>query len=328
MTGSAVLDALYRSLAGEIEALDARIRETLSAEPGPVAEMLDHVSAYPGKRLRSALVFLIGRIEGGLGDDHRMLAAVIEMIHLATLVHDDVIDGALLRRSLPSVNVRFSPQEAVLLGDIIFARAINLLARMGSEKALQLLTRAVSTICEGEITQNRMRFRPETDRRTYLGIIRAKTAVLYSAGCELAAHLAGSSTRRVEGYARYGLELGMAFQIMDDCLDIYGDEVIAGKSLGTDARSGKLTLPVIHLLERLTGAEREDVIALLRSGAVDEASVGRLRSLSVREGSRDHAVAEAHRHAEAALDGLRDELPEEDLSVLREIAAFVLRRRK
>ena len=263
---SPTLERLYVGVAPELLHVDAEIAAALQTDRSAIAEMLSHVGRYSGKKLRPALVLLIARALGRVTPAHFRLGAIVEMIHLATLIHDDVIDGADMRRRDATANARWSNYEAVLLGDILFSRAINLLARLGDARCLDVLTRAVSTLCEGEILQNRHRQDAGVSEALYYDIIREKTAVLYAAGCELAAHLAGASAEWVRAAGTYGLELGLSFQIIDDCLDLFGDEAEVGKSLGTDLKGGKVTLPVILALASLDegspARDREEVAQL------------------------------------------------------------------
>lgn len=318
------LDEAYRLIKPHMEALD-RLMEKVMRHPEPcVQEMLQYAVRYSGKKLRPALIFIIGDICGAVTDDHVKLAAVVEMIHLATLVHDDVVDRAEVRRYAASVNARWNNTDAVLLGDIIFARAINLLASIGNHRALDLLTGCVSTICEGEIHQNSLSHDPEVDEATYLKIIRAKTASLYGAGCELAALLSGVRPELVEAFSNFGMSLGTSFQIIDDCLDISGEESIVGKSLGTDVTNGKMTLPFIHLLARLEGAERIRVEEIVRKGTRE--AINGLRELFVEHDSLNWAMNRARRYVDDALARLKRLLEPRAYGVVETIASFVIGR--
>jgi octaprenyl-diphosphate synthase len=318
------LDEAYRLIKPQMEALDALLEQMLRHAEPCVAEMLVYATKYSGKKLRPALIFIIGDICGAVTEDHVKLGAVVEMIHLATLVHDDVVDNAAMRRYTASVNVRWSNKDAVLLGDIIFARAINLLASIRNYRALDLLTQSVSTICEGEIHQNQLAHDASLDEATYLKIIRNKTASLYSAGCELAALLSGVRGEVVEAFSHFGMSLGTAFQIIDDCLDISGEESVVGKSLGSDVTNGKVTLPIIHLLMRLEGARRMQVCEMIRTGRRD-ASLN-LRDLLLEHDSLGFAMTRARRIIDEALARLRRLLDPQAYAVVDAIAGFVLSR--
>jgi octaprenyl-diphosphate synthase len=321
------LERLYVGVAPGLVRVDAEITAALRAERPEIAAMIQHVGRYSGKKLRPALVLLIGRALGRLGPAHYRLGAIVEMIHLATLIHDDVIDGAEVRRRDATVNARWSNYDAVLLGDILFSRAINLLARLGDARALDALTRAVSTLCEGEILQNRHRNDPGVSEALYYEIIEEKTAVLYAVGCELAAHLSGAPPEAVRACATFGLELGCAFQIIDDCLDLFGDEAEVGKSLGTDLKGGKVTLPVILAMQAIGAAASLKIASRLRDS--DGASIeAELRSLVQGTGALDEAVQRARTHAERAKAAVRSILDGPSLEEFDAIADFVVARKR
>lgn len=328
MTASqTTLERLYVGVAPGLARVDAEIAAALEADRPEIASMIAHTTRYSGKKLRPALVLLIGRALGSATPKHERLGATVEMIHLATLLHDDVIDGADMRRKEATVNSRWSNYEAVLLGDILFSRAINLLARIGDARCLDVLTRAVSTLCEGEILQNRHRQDPAVSEALYYEIIREKTAVLYAAGCELAASLAGAPATTVNVCATFGLELGLAFQIIDDCLDLFGDEAEVGKSLGTDLRGGKMTLPVILAFAALGDAARTKITARMHD--LDESSArAEMRALVQDTGSLDEAMRRAREHAARAKAATRGVFGSETLADLDAIADFVVARRK
>ena len=320
------LESTYRPIQQQLDALDGLLTEVLQSDIPCVNEMLQYASRYSGKRLRPALIFLIGNMVGTLGENHVKLGAVVEMIHMATLVHDDVLDRATVRRNADSVNVRWNNKDAILLGDIMFSRSINLLVQIGSPRALELLTASVSTLCEGEIHQNQLSGDPRVNEATYTEIIRRKTACLYSAGCELAALLAGADPRLVDAFSRFGMNLGTAFQIIDDCLDLTGDEKLAGKSLGTDIVNGKMTLPLIQLMDELDSDDRDRVAAVIRNDAPDASEIKALQSLLVSHGSVENALAQAEGMVRDAVADLRPLLDAESFAIVEAIASFVINR--
>ena len=320
------IEQSYRLVKHHMEALDKLMGEVLSADVESVDEMLRYASRYSGKRLRPALIFIIADMAGGAKPAHVKLGAVVELIHMATLVHDDVLDRATVRRSHDSVNIRWNNKDAILLGDVIFARAIRLLVSIGNMRALDQLTGAVSTICEGEIQQNQLSGDPSVDFGTYKQIIERKTASLYSAGCELAALLSGADDKLVRAFADFGMSLGTAFQIIDDCLDLIGDEAVVGKSLGTDVQNGKMTLPLIHLRAGLEGEERLEIEALIRRDSCTDNEIARVRQLLAAHGSIEHSFALARQYVDDSLTDLRELLDEKNFLIVEEIAAFVLQR--
>ncbi len=327
MSTTGEIEQSYRGVQTHMEALDRLMGEILSADVGCVDDMLKYAGRYSGKRLRPALVFIIGDMCGETTDKHVRLGAVVELIHMATLVHDDVLDRATIRRNHDSVNIRWNNKDAILLGDIMFARAIRLLVTIGNMRALDLLTGAVSTICEGEIQQNQLSGDFSVDFVTYKQIIERKTASLYAAGCELAALLGGANEKLVTAFSNFGMSLGTAFQVIDDCLDLTGDENVVGKSLGTDIKNGKMTLPLIHLLAELTGAEKTQVEELIQRDNCTNEEVKEIRVLLADHGSIDHSLSLARGYVQESLSPLRDLLPARDFAVVEEIAGFVLERR-
>ena len=326
MSSPADLQSLYGRVTGDLERVEALIQESLHATEPAVARMADHASGRGGKRMRPAMALLVADAAGQRRPIHRQLGAVVEMIHLATLVHDDVIDGASIRRARGTVNALWSNHDAVLLGDIIFARAIHLLARMGDQKSLLDLTVAVSRLCEGEILQNSRRGDVELDEDTYYKVIDQKTAELYRSGCELAAHLAGADADRTQAFGTFGRELGHAFQIIDDCLDLSGEEDVVGKSLGTDLGGGKMTLPLIFLRERSPTEGAECLREVVGQGSSDAAQWSRINELLEETGALVSARERALTHVQTALDAVQAHVDADAFSILGAIGAFVASR--
>ena len=228
----------------------ARMRDVLRrqvAESSPaVSDMTEHVGRFQGKQLRGALVLLVGEATGNTTDEHPSVAAIVELIHMATLVHDDILDGAKVRRRVACVNERWDNQVAVLLGDFLYARAFSLSTDLSSRLCSKLLAETTRRLCVGEIDQSARRYDFELPQSTYEAICAAKTASLYAAACELGARYPGGNEELGREMSAFGHEIGLAFQIVDDCLDVAGDEATVGKSIGTDVEDGKVTLPVLR----------------------------------------------------------------------------------
>lgn len=226
-----------------------RMRAILSAqilESSPaVRDMTDHVARFHGKQMRGALVLLAGEATGNTTDEHASVAAIVEMIHLATLVHDDILDGAEVRRRVACVNQRWDNQIAVLLGDFLYARAFALSTQLSSRLCSRLLAETTRTLCVGEIEQSTRRYDFEMSQAIYEEIAGAKTASLYAAACELGSRYPGGNQELGARMAEAGRNLGLAFQIVDDCLDLTARQEELGKSVGTDVEDGKITLPVL-----------------------------------------------------------------------------------
>lgn len=326
MSTAPTLQDLYQRISPELVRVEAEIERALRAGEPAVVRMAAHASGRGGKRMRPAMVFLLAGVLGRPSPSHVQLAAVVEMIHLATLVHDDVIDGAAVRRRQSSVNALFSNHDAVLLGDIVFARAIHMLAAMGDQRALLSLTRAVSRVCEGEILQNSMRRAVDMDEATYYRIIDQKTAELYAAGSALAAHFAGAGEPVVAAFESFGREVGLAFQITDDCLDLLGDEDVVGKSLGTDLLGGKMTLPLILLRDRSPGEGAALLRSVMGGSAPEPAKLDRIRELLRETGANADALARARSHVDTALAAAGPLLDAAGRATLSALASFVLAR--
>src|SRR5262245_4531264 len=242
---------------GDLEAVGAAYARILDTPSEYVSEMAAHSGRFTGKRLRPALACIASRIvRGDVPADVATVAAIVELIHTATLVHDDVIDGADVRRQVATLNAIWGEHTAVLLGDVIFSRAYLAAARLDDRFASVYLSEVVGEVLEGEIHQDRERHRVDLDERTYRAIIRGKTAALYEAALVVGAHYAGGARPVVDALCRYGHHLGMAFQIVDDRVDLAGDEATVGKSRGACLRGGKTTLPVSFWLRERPARER------------------------------------------------------------------------
>lgn len=247
------------SAMGEVESL---LQSELQSKSWFVDELLTYVSEMGGKRMRPALVLLAGQAVGQLSPEHIKIAAVVEMIHVATLVHDDILDGAETRRHKQTVNRRWDNQSSVLLGDYLFTHAFYLASTLPTTFGCRVIGEATNHVCAGELQQVGNRGNLELTEDEYLEIIRGKTAELCACSTRLGAHYSGADDELANRMADYGMELGIAFQIVDDLLDLVGDESAAGKSLGTDLENQKMTLPLIHLRDN-AGAARPQVMRLL-----------------------------------------------------------------
>lgn len=260
------LHDIYAPVRAELSRVEEVLAEELAVHAPRVRELLEHVTSYRGKRMRPALALLTAKCLGRLGEGHIFLATIVELIHTATLVHDDILDEAQMRRGIPTVSAKWGTEISVLLGDYLFSRAFSVLARFDGAACLGQLTRTTNMMCEGELVQLRSRYDLDLDESLYLHIAELKTAALCGVSARLGARLAGAPAEVEESFYQFGLKLGTAFQITDDCLDITGTENVVGKSLGTDLTQGKLTLPAIRLLQRLSPSERAEVAQMVQQG--------------------------------------------------------------
>ena len=269
---------VYATIATDMERYERTFVSAVGADQPFLSDLITHVSRYKGKQLRPALVFLSARACGSpVTEDHLRVAVAIELIHTATLVHDDVIDEADKRRGLPSINSAYDNETSVLLGDWLFATAYGVAASLDTLDAARHLARTTRELCQGEVRQVSQRGALDLEEGEYLRIVSEKTAALYAASAELGARYAGADDSTTVQLGRFGRLLGTAFQIADDVLDLVGDEEEVGKSLGTDVEKGKLTLPVIQLLKVASPVDAVRARALLEEGSRDARD--RLRSL-------------------------------------------------
>jgi len=298
---------MYAPIAAELQQVESLLRAEMRSDYPYVDELVRYGCLLGGKRLRPALLLLCGRAFGNTTDEQLLLAAVVEMIHTATLVHDDVLDDASVRRHLATVNTRWDSEASVLLGDFLFTHAFYLASTLDSPRACRWIGQATNIVCEGEIRQKGTRGQFSIDEHDYLGILNAKTAELCACCCRLGASYAGADAHQVSNATQFGRSLGIAFQIADDLLDLEGDEARVGKSLGTDLAKQKPTLPIIHALHMADTAQRHRLVALLEHP--DQETVAQLHTALERFDaitySRDKAVQFANA-ARSHLDAIPD----------------------
>jgi octaprenyl-diphosphate synthase len=326
-TGTAsALAALLKPIESDLEQVEAEILRMTTSRAEPLQKLFDHVGRFAGKRLRPALTIIAGRLCGGVRPDHYSVGAIVELIHTATLVHDDILDESAMRRRVETVNRRIGNETAVLLGDYIFATCFKEAAALEDRFASRYLAEIVGIVCRGEILQVHHRHDVEMSEETYFRIIEDKTAALYAAALRCGAHLAGAPADTGQALASFGYKMGSAFQIVDDILDLTGQESAVGKSLGTDLEKAKLTLPLLRLRERATPADRERLFSILRSDDVGErrAVLPMLEEYGAIDSARDTAEA----LVEEAGTELR-KLPEcNERTLLLQTAGYVLRRNR
>jgi octaprenyl-diphosphate synthase len=263
LTVPETLRALYAPVAQELDEVERLLRQELSSDNPFVDRLTQHGFRLGGKRLRPALVLLSAQACGGIRPEHLTLAAMVEVVHTATLVHDDVLDEATIRRHLDTVNARWNNEVSILLGDYLLARAICLASSLDDNFACRAISESARHMCEGELRQIESRGNYNLSEDEYFEIVAGKTAALTACCCGLGAHYAGADVPVCEALSRYGNDLGVAFQIADDVLDMVGEEAAVGKSLGTDLLKQKATLPLIRLLHMASPSERAELTAAL-----------------------------------------------------------------
>ena len=305
--------------------VDGVLRRSLSSDVALIRQIAEYIIGSGGKRLRPSLLLLAAGACGYRGRDHYTLAAVIEMIHTATLLHDDVVDESKLRRGHATANAEFGNAASVLVGDFLYSRAFQLMVSVDRMRVLAILADATNVIAEGEVLQLMHAGNAALDESAYLDVIERKTAKLFEAAARLGAVLGGAEPGREEAFGRYGMHLGTAFQIMDDVLDYSGDADVIGKSLGDDLAEGKMTLPLIRALA--VGNAREVATirhAIAGGGLTDFAPVV---AVLERTGALSYArerAGVASRGAARSLDGLP---PSPCGETLLQLAAFAVDRR-
>lgn len=295
--------ALRDLTATDLEKVESIFTETLAPFRDQFPDLIDHLQHYKGKRLRPMLVLLTGQACGKLTPAHYTLAAVVEMVHTATLVHDDVLDHAETRRHVATINSRWGNQQSILLGDVLFSSAFRLCATVDAHACLRI-GETTNRVCAGELSQVRTAKNWDLTEAEYFKIILGKTGTLTECCTQLGAHYAGSHPDLVKRLALYGRNLGLAFQIADDLLDLEGDSETVGKTLGTDLAQGKMTLPLIRLLNDAPARERVILKGMLEDPQSHTELVNKLRKSSAIESTHktcQKLVQEAH----DALDQLR-----------------------
>jgi octaprenyl-diphosphate synthase len=285
---------LLAPIAEDMLAVDAVIRDRLSSDVVLINTIADYIVAAGGKRLRPAVLLLVARALGYRGTAHVLLAAVIEFIHTATLLHDDVVDDSDLRRGRSTANAIFGNAASVLVGDFLYSRSFQMMVDAGSMRVMHILADATNRIAEGEVLQLLNIHDPSVNEERYFSVVERKTATLFEAGARIAAVLSGASLANEEACAHFGACLGRAFQITDDVLDYSGQTEDIGKRLGDDLREGKVTLPLIHALRNAAPSQRELVTHAVREGGGDFAAVARIVTDN---GSLAYSAAAAAREA-------------------------------
>jgi len=292
----------FELIRADLEVVEKSIRDQARAFDPAVEGYVSYVCQSSGKRIRPALALVAGGATGGKTAEHTRLSVILEMVHIASLVHDDIMDGAATRRGLPTAAAKWGSALSVLLGDALFARALELATEFEDTHVCRSIARASRDVCSGEILQTQRRFDLNLSVPDYLRMIEMKTAALFAAAAGLGARLNGVPESVERALHSYGMKLGTVYQIYDDCLDLVGDEAKAGKTLRTDLAKGKLTLPVLHLLMEATDAQKQKLNKMLLKGEPMDTTL--LAGIADYEGAIEKAV----RFAQVMLDDARAEL--------------------
>lgn len=317
------LTSVYGPVLDELAQVENTISAELHSESPALEELLQHSRKLGGKRLRPALMLLTAKVFGPIRDSHIYSAAALEMVHLATLIHDDVLDEAKTRRHKATAHERFGTKSGVLLGDYLFTHSFSVSSKSNSIDAVRMLAQASNLVCEGEIKQNAWQANFELSEQDYLQMVSEKTGELCAVACGIGASLAGASSAMIAACESFGRDLGVAFQIVDDVLDLIGDAKTVGKTLGTDLQNRKTTLPVIHCLRTLQDPARDAFLELLKQDVVP---VEEVVSILDANGSIDYARSVARDAAQRSI-AFTKRLPEsESTEVLAGLGAMMLQR--
>ncbi len=301
------LSAIQAPVREPLERVGDEIRRIVLSDFDKIEEVNEHLLFMRGKLFRPTLLLLSSRVTARTDEDTLTLAAVVELVHLATLVHDDAVDHSALRRGLPTVNALWTHQVAVIMGDYLYSRGVSELARIGALEALAVLANAANEMSIGEMRQLTSYDALDFGEDDYYRLIAAKTASLMSASCEMGA-IAGAPRYRSQ-LSQYGHRLGMAFQIADDLLDYTGTEAVTGKPTGHDLRERKVTLPLVEALGRATEVEEREIRSFFTRVDPTDDEIARIVDIVVAKGGLEYASAAAARYADAALEAL-SEVPE------------------
>jgi len=299
------IDTIRQFIEPDMRAVDAVIRQRLHSDVVLIRQVSEYIINSGGKRLRPALVILSAGAYGYQGTHHHELAAVVEFIHTATLLHDDVVDESSLRRGRATANATFGNAASVLVGDFLYSRAFQMMLKVESMRVMEVLADATNTIAEGEVLQLLNCHDADIDEQRYLRVIRYKTAKLFEAATRLGAILGGASRADEDNMAAYGMHLGTAFQLIDDVLDYSGDQHETGKNVGDDLAEGKPTLPLIYAMQNGTPAQAAVIRSAIENGGLEELQqvLTTVRETGALEYARNQAQQEVEA-AHAAIAGL------------------------
>ena len=324
--GVSPVERLHALVGGDMAATDRLIHARMHSGVPLIPDLARHLIDSGGKRLRPLLTLAAARAGGYVGESHIMLAAAVEFIHTATLLHDDVVDESSLRRGKVSANLMWGNKPSVLVGDFLFSRAFQLMVETGNLAVLDILAGAAAIIAEGEVMQLKSTNNLGVTEAHYLSVVTAKTAALFAAAAEAGAVIAGQPSATIEGMRAYGMNLGIAFQLVDDALDYSGRQALLGKSVGDDFREAKMTLPIILAHARALEADKPFWKRVIETGNQTEADLNRAITLVEETGAIQETMRRARVYADAAKAAL-DILPSSEIkSALSDIADFCVER--
>ncbi|UCG94025.1 MAG: polyprenyl synthetase family protein [Candidatus Aerophobus sp.] len=320
------LEQIYAPIKGELQMVEEELRRKLCSNSELVHRLNEYILNVPGKLLRPALLLFSARVSNCQNSHVIPLAAVVEMVHTATLIHDDIVDKSDLRRGQPTINSRWGNGISIVLGDHWYSRAFSSLSRLGVPQILEMLLEVIETICVGELEQLKHRYDPSFGEREYLEVVQKKTASLMSFCCRAGGLIGKAPPKEIDSLANYGLNLGIAFQIVDDCLDLVGTEERAGKSLGSDLLEGKLTLPLIATRARANKKDRELIRHTFNSKKIGAGRLNQMKGLVKRYGGIEYALGKAEEYRDISKEELRSLKKFEPRDSLSLLADYVVKR--
>lgn len=317
-------NTFVQTIAADMAAVNMVIRRQLHSDVSLVNQIAEYIIGAGGKRIRPALVLLFAKAHGYRGSAHHELAAVVEFIHTATLLHDDVVDESSMRRGRETANALFGNAASVLVGDFLYSRAFQMMVAVDNMRVMRILSDATNVIAEGEVLQLLNMHDPDVDEARYLQVIHSKTAKLFEAAAELGALIAGAPEAEIAAAAEYGRSLGTAFQLIDDVLDYVGNADEIGKNVGDDLREGKPTLPLIYLMKNGSAAQRELVRSCITNG--DEQHFQEILEAISGSGALDYTRNEAEIAAKRAATSIFALTDGEFKESLLQLCAFAVHR--
>jgi octaprenyl-diphosphate synthase len=323
-TNTAQQNPITRTIAADMEAVNGVIRQRLQSDVALVNQIAEYIIGAGGKRIRPVLVLLLANAYGYRGAGHHELAAVVEFIHTATLLHDDVVDESSMRRGRQTANAMFGNAASVLVGDYLYSRAFEMMTSLDDMRVMEILSRATTVIAEGEVLQLLNMHDPDVTQDSYLTVIRSKTAKLFEAAAQLGALVAGANDKQIDAAGEYGRSLGTAFQLIDDVLDYAGDAAEIGKNVGDDLREGKPTLPLIYVMENGTPEQRALIRSCIEQG--DETHFDAVLAAVTNSGALDYTRREAEAAAGRAAAAIADLPDSEFKQSLLQLCSFAVDR--
>jgi len=312
----------------DLARVEEQFKKDLTSEVTLIRKVGEYVLGSGGKRMRPMLLLLSARLAGYSGEQHIGLASVVEFIHTATLLHDDVVDSAVLRRGQESANAVWGNEASVLVGDFLFAKTFSIMVREGNLDVLRTLSDATTQMAEGEVQQLINTCDLDMDEERYLDVVRNKTAILIAAACRVGAILGESSPEKEEALAEFGMELGIAFQLMDDALDYVAEEADFGKAQGHDLEEGKMTLPLIHALRLCSSDERDRVATIVDAEQLSDDGLAYVLGLINQYGGIDYTRDRAAQMVTSAKKKLQIFADVSERDALETVADYVISRNK